>query len=212
MWVHIGENHAHYPTGKKEVARTCVRVKYDIALYPNFTQTDTFSQAEQRKNDVRVTPCDKTNTSAWWCCGDSDACCTDTSLAKYRVDPVFVGADTSSSMPSSTTTSPTAGSSTASATATPPNDDSGSLSTGAKAGIGVGAALGVIALIALGVFIGRRTHKKRKDIREGAGYYEPAKEALPPAYKYEAPVEQGPVELAGDQIQPQEAPDHGHGR
>jgi hypothetical protein len=84
----------------------------------------------------------------------------------------------------------------------------------------VGAALGVIALIAVGVFIGRRSHKKRKEeATEATTYYEPAKEALPPPVyrheapmhetaRYEAPATQAPVELSGDQTRAQEAPSH----
>lgn len=85
----------------------------------------------------------------------------------------------------------------------------------------MGAAVGVIALVAIGVFIGRRSHKKRKEVvSEETSYYEPAKEALPPPVyrheapmdevaRYEAPDSQAPVELAGDLIRAQEAPGHG---
>jgi len=71
----------------------------------------------------------------------------------------------------------------------------------------VGAAIGVIALVTLGVFIGRRTHKKKKeDTRVETGYREPDKEALPPVYGHEVPATREPAELVGDQIQPQEVP------
>jgi len=173
---------------------------------------------EQRKDDVQVTPCDNTSTSVWWCCGSSNACCSDTSLAKYQVDNVFLGSISTSSLPSaassslqSSTNSPLAISSSSSPspspTASASNNDNDALSTGAKAGIGVGAAIGVIALVTLGVFIGRRTHKKKKeDTRVETGYREPDKEALPPVYGHEVPATREPAELVGDQIQPQEVP------
>jgi len=121
-----------------------------------------------------------------------------------------VGGVTSSSLPHSTSSPLVTGSSTSfspSPTAPTLNDDNGTLSTGSKAGIGVGAAIGVIVLVAVGALIGIRTQKrKKKDVSEETGYHEPAKE-LPPSYRYEAPATGPPVELAGDQRQPQEAPE-----
>ena len=72
----------------------------------------------------------------------------------------------------------------------------------------MGAAIGVIALVAIGILIGIRTQKnkkKKKDMREETGCHEPAKE-LPPSYRYEAPAMGPLVALAGDQRQPQEVP------
>jgi hypothetical protein len=88
---------------------------------------------------------------------------------------------------------------------------------GTKAGIGVGAAFGVIALIALGAFIGRRSHKKKKEATEATTYYEPVRAEFPSeTYRheasnqdgsiYEAPVTQKHAELHGVPIEPQELP------
>lgn len=145
----------------------------------------------------------------WWCCGNSTACCSDPSLAKYQVDPEFVGLVTTTSLPSSTSGPLVTGSSSSSSpspTVPAPNNDNGTLSTGAKAGIGVGAAIGVIALIAVGVFIGRRTHKKKKDMRGETGYHEPAKETLPAVYSNQSQATGKPAKLVGHHRQPQEAP------
>ena len=64
----------------------------------------------------------------------------------------------------------------------------------------MGAALGVIALVVLGWFIGKRTHKK-KDANNPyvLGAVQP-----PPKYEHQATQ---PGELAGDQLHPQELPD-----
>ncbi|KAG9195720.1 hypothetical protein G6011_00841 [Alternaria panax] len=182
----------------------------------------------QRAGDANVTPCDGTDTSEQWCCGNSTACCEDASFGSHSVAPVFLGVITSSSsssIPSATSTSVPLSSSSSSSTptplptTTPSNGDNRGLSTGAKAGIGVGAAVGVIALIALGVFIGRRSHKKGKETAEATSYYEPVKAEFPSEYRHEAPalaasmheapVRQTPVELPGVPIKPQELPGPG---
>ena len=63
---------------------------------------------------------------------------------------------TSTSGPSSTNPLPS------SPTSTPVPQPSSGLSTGAKAGIGVGAALGTLALLAIGVFAGLKYRKSKK--------------------------------------------------
>ncbi|CAF9924369.1 MAG: hypothetical protein GOMPHAMPRED_003608 [Gomphillus americanus] len=50
-----------------------------------------------------------------------------------------------------------------------PDTDSGGLSTGAKAGIGVGVALGVIALLAIGLFFLLRHRRSRRNNNNMAG-------------------------------------------
>ena len=225
----ILESPVHCRTGKPEAARNYVRTQYDRALHLDFMKAYIDTQPNQRSGDVNVTPCDGTDSSEYWCCGNSTACCgDDASFGKEKVDRVFLGIISSSSMSSiasSTSTSmPLSSSSpsstsTPSPTTTPPNDDSGGLSTGAKAGIGVGAAFGVIALLALGAFIGRRSYKKKKETAEMTTYYEPVKGELSSEYRHEAPtqdsflheapVPQKPVELPGVPIRAQELPGSG---
>lgn len=123
-----------------------------------------------------MTPCDDTAGSLKWCCGVDKSCCNDPTQVKIlpfefrgaipntssgQVAPfsTSVASSTTSSAASTTTTG-----AAASQTTGPLKEEeksSGSLSTGAKAGIGIGAAFGGLALLALGFFIARRTgHKK----------------------------------------------------
>jgi hypothetical protein len=101
-----------------------------------------------------MTPCDGLATSLKWCCGTSTDCCNDEKRVKV-IAFEFRGA-----IPNTASASynplPTATASTAAPTN---NGNSGGLSTGAKAGIGVGAAIGGLLLLALGFFIARKTAK-----------------------------------------------------
>lgn len=96
---------------------------------------------------AELTPCGINDTVTKWCCGHNNtACCFEDSAQNI---PVFLGISSTTSTPTSasiTTTSPppTASSSTSS--------NSG-LTTGDKAGIGVGVASGVLFFIGLGLSI-----------------------------------------------------------
>jgi hypothetical protein len=143
------------------------------------------TQPEVQGQAAVVSPCDGTNSSLSWCCGNkADCCARDSTKPRYKIAKIFgqaVVADnststsvvTSSSISSSTTTASAAATSKPSSTAAAAaNAASSGLSTGAKAGIGVGAAIGVIALIAVGVLIGRRSHNKNQPVppHEHTGY------------------------------------------
>jgi hypothetical protein len=119
-----------------------------------------------------MTPCDGTNSSAKWCCGDSSDCCAlpDDSPNVHFLAATF-GASTSpqasstgsvatASIPSSTTA--TASASTSPPTSSNSNANNNDLSSGAKAGIGVGAAIGALILLGLGFFIAKSMQWKKK--------------------------------------------------
>lgn len=128
-----------------------------------------------------MTPCDGTAESLKWCCGFDTSCCKDES--KVKVLPFeFGGAIPNTSKaatpnPTAPALNPPSGS---------PNkdeDNESGLSTGAKAGIGIGAAVGAIALFGLGFFIARNRS------RNSAPDYEVAPPPPPPEkyYRYEVP-------------------------
>lgn len=117
----------------------------------------------QRNDNIKVTPCDGVgnSSSVRWCCGPSNACCADGidlpiyTIARRFGDPIPTASLSISSLPPASTTfsSSSAMFPIPSTSSSVPIQGNFSLSTGAKAGIGVGVALGVIALTALGVFI-----------------------------------------------------------
>ena len=109
-----------------------------------------------------MTPCDGTNSSSYWCCGDDTSCCA--SSNRIHLDQVFGVAETTSKAvsPSATslqtwsgqTSTPTSGvPAPFTATPTPSVATGDELSTGAKAGIGVGVTVGAIAIVALLCFV-----------------------------------------------------------
>jgi len=192
--------------------------------------------AFQRAGFKAMQPCSGTNNSITWCCGYSTDCCNNATLqdqvvtlvAKFLAEPTSsssssVASSTSSvtssvvrtvsTSTSTTTTSPAASIGSAATTETPTPD--GGLSTGAKAGIGVGAALGAILLVGLGIWIAKMMNK-RKEAQAQAAYHNPDVEGYygqhPQKYAYyaeadavTAPLEipsPDPVEMPTNQSQP----------
>ncbi|KAH8723736.1 hypothetical protein GQ44DRAFT_297559 [Phaeosphaeriaceae sp. PMI808] len=106
----------------------------------------------QKDDNVLVTPCGGDTTSTEWCCGSSDDCCSPGSdlprytLARKFGDPIPTSSRSSSSTPFmiSSTSAP------ATSERTIPSRNG--LSPGAKAGVGVGTAIGVTIFIGLGLF------------------------------------------------------------
>ncbi|OJJ07740.1 hypothetical protein ASPVEDRAFT_88981 [Aspergillus versicolor CBS 583.65] len=92
-----------------------------------------------------MTPCDGTENSTVWCCGDKADCCGTTSAV--TIAPVLAAVASASSPSTSATATPS------DTPSTPSTADSSSLSTGAMAGIGVGAVIGTMVILAgLGYF------------------------------------------------------------
>jgi hypothetical protein len=184
-------------------------------------------QETQRATDQVVTPCDGTANSSIWCCGGSDSCCApDSTVPRYTIARVFAASVSATSSPvasssswtsiasGTTATLSTSNSATASANDNPSSD--GGLSTGAKAGVGIGAAVGALALIGLGMFI-TKALQWRKKLREDEGTaqsYTPVSHGAPNLYQAEGtPVlELGhsttgkPAEIYGREAMVQELP------
>ncbi|KAF2737742.1 hypothetical protein EJ04DRAFT_95922 [Polyplosphaeria fusca] len=117
--------------------------------------------------NVRMTPCDGTSTSERWCCGDSISCCGVDNNVNLQIVAATLGAPTTTAisslpLPSASSTSIIPTSST---TNVPSAASSSELSTGAKAGIGVCAAVGAIGLFIAGYFFARRkgAHRAQPD-------------------------------------------------
>ena len=120
-----------------------------------------------------MTPCDGTNSSEVWCCGGTTACCDSPGLKPVTLARQFgvsatstatvsrTAGTTSTRASSSKTSVPATSSATFSATAAPSNNNDG-LSTGQKAGIGVGVPLGLAVLVGA-VLLGVRWHKQRNE-------------------------------------------------
>ncbi|KAF2451078.1 hypothetical protein P171DRAFT_516804 [Karstenula rhodostoma CBS 690.94] len=116
---------------------------------------------------------DDTRDVTRWCCGESDACCTN-NIGVVELPRKFTGNAITSSASSSSST-PTASSTTssqASLTSSPaptdtktPEAGNNGLSTGVKTGIGIGAAVGVIAIL-LAAFFGRKAYGYRKLVKQ----------------------------------------------
>ncbi|PGH10737.1 hypothetical protein AJ79_05328 [Helicocarpus griseus UAMH5409] len=155
-----------------------------------------------------LTPCTVNRGSETWCCGNSTDCCgTDreirlTENIYTKEDPLFAtftSSTPSSTQQSSSTSNPPQASSsqtnlpTASANPPPPPPSSG-LSTGAKAGIGIGAALGGSAVIGfLVLFFLRR--KRREEAASSAAIEKDGKGLDMGVPKHEAPNTERPHEL-----------------
>ncbi|KAF2175875.1 hypothetical protein K469DRAFT_609226 [Zopfia rhizophila CBS 207.26] len=95
-----------------------------------------------------MTPCDGTAGSLRWCCGVDTSCCKDDKKVKlipFEFRGAIPNTAAASSAPWPIATSPSS-----------QGDDDG-LSTGAKAGIGVSAGIGGLALVGLGFMLARRT-------------------------------------------------------
>lgn len=117
-----------------------------------------------------MTPCDDSDYSEKWCCGDSRDCCDRGDYLILRRD--IASKTTSTSMSTSTEASTTASQttsstrtstsvSTPSSSQTTESNPSSGLSTGGKAGVGVGVSVGVIAIVGALAFLllHRRKHK-----------------------------------------------------
>jgi hypothetical protein len=162
------------------------------------SKTDEEQREAQRNTDILVTPCGGDADSTTWCCGETNACCTEGSgFAQYTIaarfgDPVptdlssssISSSSTLSSVFSASSTSASVLSSASTSTARPATSSTAAatvrngLSTGAKAGIGIGAALGAIALIGLGVFM-YKAMQWRKKARGAAPPYTYSEEYAP---------------------------------
>lgn len=103
-----------------------------------------------------MTPCDGTDYSKMWCCGTSTECCGTNDQVPVPTDiyftPTFTSViSTSNSEPTGTNANLSSG-----------KDSSvQSLSTGGKAGVGIGVAVGAIAIIGLLVFFLRQKRKSK---------------------------------------------------
>lgn len=91
-----------------------------------------------------MSPCDGTDTSLTWCCGNSTSCC-DTDRAVHLPTDIY---GTTSAFTSSNAASSTSSPSSTSTDSSSQGSSSG-LSSGAKAGVGVGVGVGVCLIIAL---------------------------------------------------------------
>lgn len=121
-----------------------------------------------------ITPCDGTNTSEKWCCGDTTACCANANRDLVSFPKQFVGmingtianlTTTGKSTPTPTPTSSRTPSASTSATSTPSPSAvpaSTGLSTAAKAGIAIGAVAGVLLLVGVAFFT-RKALKWKKE-------------------------------------------------
>ncbi|KAJ5248778.1 hypothetical protein N7468_000229 [Penicillium chermesinum] len=99
---------------------------------------------------IRMTPCDGTKTSTYWCCGDSDDCCG--TADQVKIDPTFASSTAATTSLSATSTS--------TSTSDQPIFISSGLSVGAKAGIGVGVGVGVIVVAILVIALVMRRRKR----------------------------------------------------
>ncbi|KIX09636.1 uncharacterized protein Z518_00717 [Rhinocladiella mackenziei CBS 650.93] len=125
-------------------------------------------------------------------------CMTNTTVNQFSVDCQ----DYSVATASAPAIAPTA-------TAAPSTDEG--LSTGAKAGIGIGAAVGGLVFIALLVFFVMRNNKRKKREMEAGRVEADSKPAVPP-YSTELPPDEKkvPVELPPQAMIPVEAPGDRH--
>ena len=131
-----------------------------------------------------MTPCDGTAGSLKWCCGVDTSCCNDSSkykLIAFEFRGAIPNTATAASAPWPTATSPTPHA----------QADDGGLSGGAKAGIGIGAAIGGLALIGLGFLLARRSLGNRRTqghmTEQGADWRDPVPPVPPEktAYRHE---------------------------
>lgn len=116
-----------------------------------------------------MTPCDGTNSSQTWCCGGSTACCGNPALKPITLARAFgVSSSATASRTISTRTTSTRApafttrASDTSSSSSAPENNGGGLSTGAKAGIGVGVPLGLAALVGA-LLLGIRWYRKRDE-------------------------------------------------
>ncbi|KAL5040803.1 hypothetical protein BDW71DRAFT_193068 [Aspergillus fruticulosus] len=121
-----------------------------------------------------MTPCDGTDYSKTWCCGQTTDCCGTDEEITVRAN-IYVSTSTPTSTSTLTSTNPSLASTPATtssgSTATPSSEQSqetSGLSSGAKAGIGVGVAAGAIAVVGFFSFFVIRRRRKRAVIASKA--------------------------------------------
>ncbi|KAF1954054.1 hypothetical protein CC80DRAFT_550517 [Byssothecium circinans] len=139
----------------------------------------------------QMTPCDGTSRSELWCCGNNKDCCNAgskleivTLAAKFGQAPLSLSSSASAA-PSATTSggaantpaaSGASSSSSASSSASgaavgasqTASSQSAGLTTGAKAGIGIGAVVGCAALIGIGALLALRKKNAKPNHAETA--------------------------------------------
>ncbi|KAL4875704.1 hypothetical protein BJY04DRAFT_223822 [Aspergillus karnatakaensis] len=122
------------------------------------------SDGDNAGTTAQITPCDGTDNSTEWCCGQNTDCCgTNSAVTIAPVLPALFSTAISSStstLPSTATgatpSNPTPDPASASAHGSSPDAETNSstgLSTGAKAGIGIAVAVGAVAMIGGLVFV-----------------------------------------------------------
>ncbi|CAI6273796.1 unnamed protein product [Periconia digitata] len=172
-----------------------------------------------------VTPCDTPagNSSRRWCCGfQNKDCCNEDNGKPIETLALTFGASTSSStlapvsLPTDST-APSQSSPNPSTTSVPimpssspftnpstpqqiKSEDEG-MSAGAKAGLGIGIALGVVALLGMGYFLGARLRNNKNNTTATGPYAmmpDPyAGNAYPPPNTYPPAVYQADVQAQG---------------
>ncbi|KAL4781974.1 hypothetical protein BJX76DRAFT_369473 [Aspergillus varians] len=118
-----------------------------------------------------MTPCDGTDYSETWCCGQTTDCCGTDEEVTIPTN-IYVSTSTPNSTSTSTSASLTSTQATtsSSSTTTPSSEQSqtsSGLSSGSKAGIGVGVAAGVIVVVGFFSFLVMRRRRKRAVIASG---------------------------------------------
>ncbi|PVI01635.1 hypothetical protein DM02DRAFT_627534 [Periconia macrospinosa] len=115
---------------------------------------------DNNTGSARMTPCGNDPTSTSWCCGNTNDCCI-TKTGVINLPIKFDGKAISSSQSSATPASTQSNTSSPSPHA-PHSQDPKGLSTGAKAGIGVGATLGVLLLLGALIFVRKALAWRRR--------------------------------------------------
>lgn len=148
-----------------------------------------------------MTPCNSTagDYSQTWCCGNTRNCCEGDSDSH----PIYTLATNiySISSTSSSTSVPFVTATQNASTPTPnsastPENKSSNLSTGEKAGVGIGVSIGAIALLAGGLVFFLRWRKSRADPRAEL----PASQSA--VYEKPARAQDTRFELPGDSTSP----------
>ncbi|KAE9379836.1 hypothetical protein N431DRAFT_432220 [Stipitochalara longipes BDJ] len=161
--------------------------------------------------NAEMTPCDGTSTSATWCCGTHNTNCCGTGQA--IVLAAVLGSASSSSISTSATPYPSTSTSQSGASFTPTPTPSPSptslpssgLSTGAKAGIGIGSvALAALVAGAILLFFFKRKGSRRGGVdgiaaTDAAGYYGSGYHDVPKTEQQDVPLYQHQLfEMRGD--------------
>ncbi|KAH8722610.1 hypothetical protein GQ44DRAFT_729483 [Phaeosphaeriaceae sp. PMI808] len=106
------------------------------------------------KDVVQLTPCDNTNSSEKWCCGDTTNCCMPGSKELPVIIPRFLG-NSSAPLPSSPLSPSSSSSRSASSSSSAPISSSPDPTKRQRdIGIGIGVGLGVPVILALGFAFG----------------------------------------------------------